>query len=241
MYRIALCDDEPEICWLLKGMLESCDGVPELNIKTFCSGEELCKAVDQGEPFDLFILDIELRHINGVKVGWKLRKELGQTAAQLLYISGKQEYAMQLFDLRPLNFLTKPLGEKKVHECLRQAVYLAERNAPCFEYKHKKILHRVAYRDIRYFESKNKTVLIHTVSGEEIVTGQLSEIMRSDFLPPNMIQVHQSFLVNYDYIERLSYQQLKLDNGVEITISYPYRKEVRDRVRALLVRQEEAQ
>lgn len=240
MYKIAICDDEPQACALLQKMLENCTDVPELVIKTFYSGEALCESVNQGKSFDLFILDIELRYVNGVKVGWLLRKELGQSSAQLLYISGKQEYAMQLFDLRPLNFLLKPLKEKKVHECLRQAVYLAERSSSHFEYKFKKILHRVAYRDVRYFESSNKTVIIHTVSGEDLMIGQLSEIIQSSALPPNFIQVHQSYLINYDYVERLGYKQLTLDDSTEITISYPYRKEVRDRICALSVRQEGA-
>ena len=233
LYRIAICDDEPEICEQLSEILRSCTDVPELHLETYKSGEALCDAVERGKQFDLIILDIEFPHTNGVDIGRAFRKELDQGETQLLYISGKQQYAMQLFDLRPLNFLIKPLDAEKVCECLKLAVLLAKDSAVPFEYKYKKILHRIAYRQIRYFESKNKTVISHTVYGERVMSGQLSEVLRTEEIPLNFIQVHQSFIVNYDYVQNLGYQQLVLVDGTEIAISYPYRKKVQANVQTL--------
>lgn len=233
MYRVAICDDDPEICSELKEILERTHGLPELEIRTFYAGEPLCDAVRKGMLFDLYILDIELPQINGVTVGQELRNELGQEGAQLLYISGKERYAMQLFDLRPLNFLTKPFSEEKVVECVKLAVSLAERAAPFFEFKHKKQLYRVPYGEIRFFESRNKNVVIHTAGEDLVMSGQLSEIYMEKGLPESFMQVHQSFIINYEHVQRVGYQQLWLDNGADIPISLPYRKKVQERIMKL--------
>ena len=233
MYRVAICDDEPEVCTVLAEILDRASGLPELEITTYYEGETFCETVLRGMPFDLYILDIELPCINGVEVGQKLRNELGQEYAQLLYISGKERYAMQLFDLRPLNFLTKPFSDEKVVECVKLAVSLAERAAPFFEFKHKKQLYRVPYGEIRYFESRNKNVVIHTAGEDLIMSRQLSEINAETGLPENFMQVHQSFIINYEYVQRIGYQQMRLDDGTEIPISFPYRKKIQERIMKL--------
>lgn len=233
MYRVAICDDEADVCTALTEMLCRAAELPELEITAYYDGEALCEAVERGRMFDLYILDIELPCINGVEVGRKLRSELGQEYAQLLYISGKERYAMQLFDLRPLNFLTKPFSEEKVVGCVKLAVSLTERAASFFEFKYKKQLFRVPYREIRYYESRNKHVVIHTVHNDLMMLGQLGDIKQSRQLPESFMQVHQSFLVNYEYVQKFGYQQMLLDNGAVIPISLPYRKKVQEQVMKL--------
>lgn len=233
MYRVAICDDEPEVCNALVEILHQAPDLPELELVTYYSGEPLCEAVRNDMPFDLYILNIELPHINGVEIGQRLRKELGQEDAQLLYISGKERYAMQLFDLRPLNFLVKPFSAEKVVECVKVAASLAERAAPFFEFRHKKLLYRVPYREIRYFESRNKKIVIHASGQELFMSGPLSEICKENGLPETFIQIHQSFVVNYEHVQRIGYQQIQMDNGIEIPISLPYRKKVQERVMVL--------
>lgn len=91
----------------------------------FPSGEALLESLRAGQTLFLLILDIELQAQNGVTVGNLLREELGDNATQVLYISAHTQYAMELFDVRPLNFLTKPLDEKKLSACVTQALELA--------------------------------------------------------------------------------------------------------------------
>ena len=55
--------------------------------------------------------------------------------------------------------------------------------------------------------------------------GKLKEIAKK--IPGNFIQIHQSYLINFDYIEECSYESVKMKNGDTIPISQPYRKSVR--------------
>ena len=42
--------------------------------------------------------------------------------------------------------------------------------------------------------------------------------------------IHQSFLVNLDYVEECSYEMMKMLNGSLLSISQPYRRKVREQI-----------
>ena len=120
MLRIAICDDDKELCIELKSMLNeiSKNTGEAFEISVFCNGEGLCDSLMSGNRFNLIFLDIELCEINGVEVGKKIREELNDEITQIVYISAKESYAMELFDIRPLNFLVKPLKIEKLNTFL---------------------------------------------------------------------------------------------------------------------------
>ena len=138
MFPIAICDDEAAVCSDLRRLLALHEKTAESLIYEFHSGEELYESICAGLSFNLIILDIELKSMNGVTVGTLLREQLKDRATEILYISGNQEYAMKLFDLRPLNFLTKPLDEKKFLHCISTAMELTERELPCLAFTSQK-------------------------------------------------------------------------------------------------------
>lgn len=237
MFPIAICDDEAAVCSDLRRLLSLHEKTAEFLIYEFHSGEELYESICAGLSFSLIILDIELKSMNGVTVGTLLREQLKDRATEILYISGNQEYAMQLFDLRPLNFLTKPLDEKKFPYCISIAMELTERELPCLAFTSQKGIYRVPYRDIRYIESKNKNVIVHAINNEYIFTAKLTDIEKE--LPHReFIRIHHSFLIHKLYIRQMKYEQLFLDDGTSLSISQPYRQAVREQLFQMFLRKE---
>lgn len=237
MFPIAICDDEATACAELKRLLGLHEKTAEFLIYEFHSGEELYGSICAGLTFNLIILDIGLKAMDGVTVGTLLRDQLKDRATEILYISGKQGYAMQLFDLRPLNFLTKPLDEEKFLRCIDTAIELTERNLPCLAFTVQKAIYRVPYRDIRYIESKNKNVIVHAINGEYIFAAKLAEIEKE--LPvQEFIRIHHSFLIHKLYIRRMKYEQLILDDETALSISQPYRQIVREQLFQMFLRKE---
>ncbi|MEL7568552.1 MAG: response regulator [Dehalobacterium sp.] len=80
-----------------------------MEIEVFFSGEKLYQFICEGACFDIVFLDIELPKISGIDIGKKIRDEMHDETTKIVYISGKDSYAMGLFDVRPLNFLIKPI------------------------------------------------------------------------------------------------------------------------------------
>ena len=223
MFKIAVCDNEPEVITHIRKILSGHIHANEFEIRSFSAGETLCAVLHAGEMFDLIILNIELPGLNGVQVGNFLRETLQDSLTQILYISGKEQYAHDLFDVRPLNFLVKPIKPEKLLACLDQAVELRLDRAPVVTFTANKIDYIVPLREIRYFESYNKQIIVHTIKCNYYYYGKIDKLE----LHAGFLKIHQSFLVNYRFIRSLSYDSLTLDDGTILSISQPYRKIIR--------------
>lgn len=229
MYRIAVCDDESTICAQIESIVlrysEKADIA--IDVPVYYSGEELYKELQRGTVFDLIFLDIELRVLNGIEVGKRIREELGNEIVQIVYISSKQGYAMDLFDVRPLHFLLKPIDEERIIGVIEKMRGLHERRSQFFKFQIGKEYYKIPLQKILYFESCGKK--IHLISEDEIfefygkLIDVLKELDKQDFL-----WIHQSYIVHNLYIAKYRYESVTLINGKEFPISQPFRKEVRE-------------
>lgn len=226
MFCVAICDDDELLCSQLEGMLEPYRKRGLIRSEIFYSGEKLCEALDSGKHYDLLFLDIELCVMNGIDVGKKIRDVLDNERIHIIYISAKQEYAMELFSVRPMNFLIKPISAKTIIDNLEKAMALSEMYDSYFEFKFGKEFFRVAYGDILYFESYNRKVLIHTKTEVKEMYGKLKTVEKQ--VPPNFVRIHQSYLVNRSYIAYWKYEEIRLTNKQILPISQAYRKNVNE-------------
>ena len=229
MYRIAVCDDEEAVRAQIIRVLSAHPRRDSFSVVEFSSGEALLESLRAGQTYLLLILDIQLQGQNGVTVGRLLREELKDNTTQVLYISAHTQYAMELFDVRPLNFLTKPLNEEKLSACVTQALDLAPGLDEALTLRVGKQALRIPLREIRYLESYQKRLTIHTIHGDYTCAQRLSSVFAG--LPqPEFFQIHQSFVVNDLYVHCIRYDRLTLDDGTELSISQNFRKKVRELV-----------
>ena len=231
MLRIAICDDEKLICQQLEDMLYNiCKNINEkLETEVFYSGEELCRFLIQGNRFDIIFLDIELREINGVEVGKKIRDEYNDEITQIVYVSSKESYAMDLFEVRPLNFLVKPVSKEIVEYVLIKAVKLLGDNNHFYEYKNGNVNFSVPVGDILYFESAGRKVNIVMLDDEKSFYGKLSEV-EEQLRSQDFIMIHKSYLINFSHVTEYTYDYVKMSNKEVLTISQNNRKAVRERL-----------
>jgi|LAHS01.1.fsa_nt_gb DNA-binding LytR/AlgR family response regulator len=231
MLRVAICDDDKALCMQLKGMIdeiiENTDEVYEITV--FCTGEELCDLLYNGIHYDIIFLDIELCEINGVEVGKKIREELNDELTQIVYISAKESYAMDLFDIRPLNFLVKPLKREKIESVFITARKVLGSSNQYYEYKVGNVNLNVIINDILYFESSGRKVKIILKDDVTEYYGKLSEVeeklKNSDFF-----FIHKSYFINYNHVIEYSYEYVKMSNNEILGISQNNRKAVREKL-----------
>ncbi|SHI20049.1 two component transcriptional regulator, LytTR family [Sporobacter termitidis DSM 10068] len=229
MYRVAICDDEMTICAQVERMIMDYGKSisEEMEIDVYCSGEELCKFLRSGAEYDILFLDIEFKQLNGVEIGEKIRNELGNETMQIVYISGNQSYAIELFNIRPLNFLIKPLESDKVINVLKKGMELSAKKCKYFTYKQGHVTKKKLIEDILYFESINRQVKM-TASAEAVVFyGSLSAIF-SQLQACRFFYIHKSYLINYNHVIEFSYDHLVMSDKTVLPISQSKRKEVRD-------------
>ncbi|WP_097026713.1 LytR/AlgR family response regulator transcription factor [Clostridium peptidivorans] len=231
MFRIAICDDESMICGQIEDIiLKVSNEISEkIEVEVFYSGEELCEYMLNQSNFDLIFLDIELKLLNGVEVGRKIREEMKNDIVQIVYISGKQGYAMDLFEIRPMNFLVKPLSKEKITQVVKKFIELSQRGNQFFEFNSGKTLYKIPLKDILYFESEMKKIRVITKDSTKECYRKLSDVQQvignSHFL-----FIHKSYLVNYFYVAEYQYDSIKLTNGDILPISQNHRKDIRQKL-----------
>ena len=231
MLRIAVCDDDKVLCMQIKSMLneiiENTDEVFE--ISSFYSGEELYDFLVKENRFDLIFLDIELCEINGVEVGRKVREELNDELTQIVYISSKDSYAMDLFDIRPLNFLIKPLKKEKIELVLKTVKKIMFTSNQFYEYKIGNVNFNVLLSDVLYFESNGRKVKIILKDDEKEYYGKLSEV-EEKLKDKAFFFIHKSYFINYNHVIEYAYEYVKMSNNKTLAISQNNRKAVREKL-----------
>lgn len=228
MYRIAICDDEINTCAVLEEMLHVI--LKSLNIKAeiepWYSGESLCLNLDEGNRYDLIFLDIGLIKIDGISVGKYIRNSLEDLKTYIIYISHNQGYAIQLFKIQPLDFLVKPLTYNAVNEAFRIFLRIAERKNIFLEYSIENCYYKQPYDNIIYIRSDNKKIQL-ILFEEEIEFYNKLNIIYKD-LSSDFLQIHQSYIINKDYVMEYSYEKVRMINEDILSISRPYRNMVRN-------------
>lgn len=192
----------------------------------YYSGEELYRYLEKGTYYDMIFLDIRLKKLNGVDVGRMIRNDLKNEAVMIVYISAEDKYAMDLFEVRPMHFLVKPIKEEKIIATLKKGMELSNKFNQTFEYKQGHSISKIEVKNILYFESMDRKVKMVTTGREEIFYGSLADIF-SRLEKYGFFFCHKSYLVNYHHVKKFEYERLKMENGAILPISQPKRKSVR--------------
>ena len=231
MYRIGICDDEIEFCTELEKFVQKF--VEKENIlaetEVFISGEEFLKALSDGQMLDLLFLDIELGGIDGVEVGHRLRERIENEAIQIVYISSKESYAMQLFQIRPMDFLTKPTSMEKVSKVMSEYKRLFIDRNVFFTYNIGRSKYRVSENEIMYFQCEGKKIGINTTTDKREYYGRMADIEKQ-ISANKFCTIHKSYIVNINYVSEFCPEEVVMCNGIRLPISQSMRKKVREKI-----------
>ena len=237
---IAICDDEKRIGAELESAL--LDMLSRRNIQceidVYFTGEALCAKMESGAHYNLIFLDIEFAKnaINGVEVGRRIREAHRNDMVSIVYISWEMKYSMQLFDIRPLNFLIKPLDYVKVENVVKTYLNIAGLWSRDFTYKIGHSIYTVPMKDIVYLQSENRKLILYLADGrKEAFYGTLKEAYQEQLQKFDFLLIHASYAVNYDYIAAAKYKEVILTNGrCPLPISKPRRAEIREAYCAIM-------
>lgn len=233
--KVAVCDDDKifleniskRIALLFKNISINAE------VERFDNGKWLCKEINTTQ-FDLLFLDIEMADMNGVQIGKYIRETLKDETIQIAYISARQEYAMDLFDFRPINFLIKPIDNAALQKVIDKFMLLNKGNMSVLNYIKGKTTYSVRLSDIVYLASRGRKITMHLLNEQtEDFYGSLENIYKKYLENENFMFVHKSFLVNFNYIKSYEYSQVVMLYGDAIPISQARRKNIRTRFNEL--------
>lgn len=236
MFKIGICDDNRDLCDQLDQIVWNYgreNKIP-MDIEVFYSGEDLCDYIQTEGSFQLIFLDIELDNMSGIHVGDLIRNKLIDHDTEIVYISGKSEYAMELFNKHPLDFLIKPLGAELVIEKLKLALDKWGRDKSFFHFKIGAKIYRIKCHEIAFFESNGRKIKLVTAQQTFEFYGKLVEVV--DKLPQQFLQIHKSYIINFDKVAEYNRDFVTMKDGTKLKTSKTYRSGYQERIKQKTIR-----
>lgn len=221
MIRIAVCDDKPEELNRISYILNLYQTTNQLHmgIHDFSSGFSLLDALDSGERFDIIILDIIMPGENGMDIAREIRKN--HTEIEIIFLTSSPEYAVESYEVNANNYILKPVSEDKlfmvIEKCLKHidnecsAGLILRTGANQYT--------RILYSKLLYGEAMRKTVNLH-LSDNTVVSSVMTFTKLVTLLENNsdFVKTHRSYIVNMNYIEHISKNEIIMMNGDRIPI-----------------------
>lgn len=230
MLSICLCDDDINI---LEYYSERINEVAEKNnyifkLETFKSGESLIfELEDNPNRFNIIIIDIIMKDINGIETTKILRNNYGYNGI-IIFLSSSKDFALDSFKVEPLNYILKNDEDDRFNDIFLKAAKQVYKNSN----KNVVILSKpqnkvVNLESIIYIESLNKKVILHKVFGDfEEVNCVLKEIYEK-VKEYGFFRCHKSYIVNISYVQSFNKLECKLQKGITIPIGRKYSKDFR--------------
>ena len=227
MIRIAIVDDDEKLCSKIEQSLIAYRETTaiELDIELFYSGESFYHFLTSEHDFELIFLDIQMKSIDGVEVGHLIREKLNNNIMQIVYITSLDTRDRELFDIRPMSFIAKPISDSKIFKALETYLRLYTNTKKMFDFVADRQHLKIPYDQIIYLQSDDKKVIIQTKHNMFSYYGKLSDAVNK--LPFQFICVHKSFVINKFYIKKYNYDNVVMVNNEVISISKSNQRNVR--------------
>ena len=118
--RTVIVDDEPIARRLMRSMLSE---IGDIDVVAECrNGREAVSAV-QGFSPDLMLLDIKMPGMSGFDVVRELQADI---MPMVIFCTAYQRYALDAFDLHAVDYLLKPVDERRLQRAVDRAIQRAK-------------------------------------------------------------------------------------------------------------------
>ncbi len=229
MLKIGVCDDDVAYLMIMKKYIDRWAAEKGINIELqlFSCGEELLGHIRAYGRYDLIILDIEMKGIDGLRIAKKIRDKDRFTT--LIFMSQYDTFFRNGYEVHPFYFFSKPIEKRHFEDILGRYLIIYQEASENITFKKKKVSYSISLSDIIYFTSDKR--LIYIVCKEDIHSyyGKLDEVQKMLYQKKQrFLRIHKSYLVNMKHISQYHYKNVVLCNGADLPISKEYRKSVNE-------------
>ncbi len=223
MWKVMICDDEPEMCAQIRQSLarftQECGA--QFSIRECHSGEALLCRLEADT--DLVFLDIRMEGLSGMEAARRLRKENRDVC--LIFITTMTQYALEGYQVHAYGFLKKPLLYAQFRLLMLDALRsLAGKKEETITLKIGSEVHTVSLPRLLYLEVRNHEVRVVCTDGVLSCYEAMSN-MEQLLRGHGFFRCHKSFCVNLRHITRITSAGVQMRNGDELPVSKHRRRE----------------
>lgn len=210
MMKIAIVDDEKIILDLVREKVSKIlkQYKVDFDICEFTDGKSLMKSYSK-QPFDLIFLDIDMPDFTGIDVAKKLRSH--DSSTEIIFVTNKDEMVYETIKYVPFRFIRKSKFDTEIYEALENYFRKKAKNKQVVIFSTENGKKPLSVQDIVYVEVRSHKLTVHTNSGILEANGNLKDI-ELRIAEYGFIRIHQSYLVNYRFIDVIKQKCVVLDN-----------------------------
>ncbi|SHO49122.1 LytR/AlgR family response regulator transcription factor [Anaerocolumna xylanovorans] len=227
MLKIAICDDIKEYNKNMEKyiMRYGQENHVEVKIQSYCSGEYLLMFYHK-KKYDIIFLDFEMPEMNGLEVAKKIREIDNQVSLIFCTAYFTLPNIQSGYDVEATDFLKKPVFYKKLETILSNIYHRKLTNKEeKLVIKNKDGIFTIQISDIIFIETINKNILIHTTK-EKIYCYKKMYDFENILVNQRFYRCHNSYLLNLDYIDKLTDSSAILTTGHIVSVSKYKRKQL---------------
>ncbi|HVV04424.1 MAG TPA: LytTR family DNA-binding domain-containing protein [Puia sp.] len=232
--KVILVDDEHSSLQNLQQKLE--EFCPEIMVlAAVTKPQEGLMLIRHHKP-DVIFLDIEMPRMNG----FRMLEELGETDAEIVFITAYNNYAIEAIRISAFDYLVKPVSIEDLQHCVGRLI--TEKNRRTGERlqvlrnalddkksQENKIavpthegLEFIVIRQIVRIESHAAYSRIYFLNGQSLLVTKLLKDFEELLAPYRFFRVHNSHLVNMAYIRKYirgEGGQVVMENGDVVDVA----------------------
>lgn len=218
MIRIGICDDEKLFLDSLECMVMEVlkDQKKTVIIHKFSSGIELLEEYDQeGDTFDIIILDINMPKVGGIETAKIIREKDEEVI--LIFLTSMEDKVYKTFKYNTFRFIRKYHIDKELKEALESAMEKLEDEKYIFTTTIGEIELHIS--EILYFEFYDRVVHIKTFNSEYRTNIRRFKDIEDIFSCKGFVIVYRGNMINKNHIKSIVNTEITLDNGEKMHVS----------------------
>ena len=224
--RLLICDDEKVTCDYLKNLInEYCSKFnKKIDVTIYNSAEELLFETNNTFPFDLILLDIQMKEMNGIDLARKIREF--DKDIPIVFVTGISDYVFEGYEVGAYRYLLKPISDEKLFTILDH-FYVKQDEDKFLVISLKGETIKLNCKDILYIEAMGHYINIRVQDKEytikESINNYFKQINDSKF-----VFCHRSYIVNISSVEAIKKDEIVLSNGIKLPLSRNYYKAINE-------------
>lgn len=225
MIHIAICDDEKDFVAYLTGLLDqyATETGVEIKVTAYYDGMELIEKYDT--TIDLIFLDIQMRLVNGLRAAERVRQR--DEKVGIIFLTTLTQYGLEGYKYQATNYIIKPMKYVRLKAEMDQWLKKHRKDdSPAMMVSNDTGRYKVFLKSLRYVETFNRNLLLHTEQDNIICYKSMKEMER-ELQDKGFVRCHTSYIVNLYYVKNVKVKSLEIEliTGEIIPISQPKRKE----------------
>ena len=229
--KIAICDDETiildEVSSYIKKYSEQ-SGKSELEVLTFSSAGSLLNALDSGDLFDIFILDVYI----GDEMGTALAREIRARDIEIpiIFLTTSIEHAPESLETDTLRYLIKPLNPEKLYEAMDVAVEKAEKLGSKFiMLKTENGIENINISNILYTESRSHYQYVNFADGGQVRSRMtVSELFEELSQYGGFVRGGSAYIINLNKVKSVSTGEVCFNNNKKLPLPRGAHSEIKE-------------